>query len=134
MQRRGREFWTEVVNRYEATSGETNAEFAARHRVQKSRLERWLYLRRDERSEVGGRNRMRLLPVQVAVGYGEQHALVEMGGSLGLRVTVGPGCTGEPRLSPNGYVAAMVRGPHCQMDFRGGGVRQVFRSSNVWYQ
>jgi hypothetical protein len=30
MQRRGREFWTKVVDDYEATSGETHAEFAGR--------------------------------------------------------------------------------------------------------
>ena len=99
MQRRGRKFWTKVAAEYEANSGETHAEFAARRGVEKATFERWLYLLRDERSEVGGRNRVRLLPVQVAVGHGEQHVLVELGGGLGLRVTVGT----DPV-----YVAALV--------------------------
>jgi hypothetical protein len=63
MQRRGREFWTKVVDDYEATSGETHAEFAACHRVEKTTFERWLYLLRGERSEQGIRDRVRLLRV-----------------------------------------------------------------------
>ncbi len=99
MRRRGREFWTKVVDDYEATSGETHAEFAARHRVQKATFERWLYLLRDERSETGAASKVRLLPVQVAGGHDEQHVLVKLGGGLGLRVAVGT----DP-----GYVAALV--------------------------
>jgi hypothetical protein len=99
MRRRGREFWTKVVDDYEATSGETHAEFAARRRVEKATFERWLYLLRDERSEADARNRVRLLPVQVAVGQSEQHVLVDLGGGLGLRVVVGT----DP-----GYVASLV--------------------------
>jgi len=99
MRRRGREFWTKVVDDYEATSGETHAEFAARHRVEKATFERWLYLLRDERNERGTGSKVRLLPVQVAVGHGEQHVLVQLGGGLGLRVAVGT----DP-----GYVAALV--------------------------
>ena len=98
MQRQGREFWTNVVAEYEATSGETHAEFAARHRVVKATFERWLYVLRGERSKLPA-DRVRLLPVQVAVGRSEQQVLVEMGGGLGLRVTVGT----DP-----GYVAALV--------------------------
>jgi hypothetical protein len=99
MRRREREFWTKIVAEYEATSVETHAEFAARHGVEKATFQRWLYLLRGERSELATDNRVRLLPVQVAVGHGEQHVLVEVGGGLGLRVTVGT----DP-----GYVAALV--------------------------
>jgi hypothetical protein len=97
MRRRGREFWTKVVGDYEANSGETHAEFAARHGVEKATFERWLYLLRDERGGTG--SKVRLLPVQVAIGHGEQHILVELGGGLGLRIAVGT----DP-----GYVAALV--------------------------
>ena len=99
MQRRGREFWTKVVDEYEATSGETHAEFAARHRVEKATFERWLYLLRGERAELVANRKVRLLPVQVAVGHDEQDVLVELGGGLGVRVAVGT----DPR-----YVAALV--------------------------
>ena len=68
MQRRGREFWTKLVDDYEATSGETHAEFAARHGVEKATFERWLYLLRGERTELAVDKKVRLLPVQVAVG------------------------------------------------------------------
>ena len=103
MQRRAREFWTKVVDDYEATSGETHADFAARHGVEKATFERWLYLLRGERSEPAAQSKVRLLPVQVAVGRAEQHVLVELGGSLGLRVAVGT----DP-----GYVAALVTALH----------------------
>ena len=99
MQRRGREFWTKVVDDYEATSGETHAEFAARHRVEKATFERWLYLLRDERIELRAGSKVRLLPVQVAVGHDGQDVLVELGGGLGLRLAVG--------TDPD-YVAALV--------------------------
>jgi hypothetical protein len=99
MQRQGREFWTKVVDEYEGTSGETHADFAARHRVGKATFERWLYLLRGERSELAADSQVRLLPVQVAVGHGDQHVLVEVGGGVGLRVAVGT----DP-----GYVAALV--------------------------
>ncbi len=99
MQRRGREFWTKVVGEYEATSGETHAEFAERHRVEKATFERWLYLLRDERNKEGTGSKVRLLPVRVAVEHGEQHVRVELGGGLGLRVPIGT----DP-----GYVAALV--------------------------
>jgi hypothetical protein len=99
MQRQGRKFWTKVVDEYEATSGETHAEFAARHRVGKATFERWLYVLRGERSKLAADSHVHLLPVQVAVGHGEQHVLVEVGDGLGLRVTVGT----DP-----GYVAALV--------------------------
>lgn len=78
-----------MVDDYEAISGETHAEFAARHGVGKATFERWLYLLRSERSELAAESKVRLLPVQVAVGHGEQHVLVELDGGLGLRVTVG---------------------------------------------
>jgi len=97
MRRRGREFWTKVVGDYEATSGETHAEFAARHKVEKTTFERWLYLLRDKRGAAG--SKVRLLPVQVAAEHGEQHVVVELGGGLGLRIAVGT----DP-----GYVAALV--------------------------
>jgi hypothetical protein len=99
MQRRGREFWTKVVDEYEAGSGETHAEFAARRRVGKATFERWLYLLRGERNELAVDSKVRLLPVQVAVGHVEPQVLVELGGGLGLRVTV--------ETDP-GYVAALV--------------------------
>ena len=99
MRRRGREFWTKVVDDYEATSGESHAEFAARHGVEKATFERWLYLLRGERPERAAERKVRLLPVRVAVGHGEPHVLVKLGGGLGLRVAVGT----DP-----GYVAALV--------------------------
>jgi transposase-like protein len=99
MRRRGREFWMKVVGDYEATSGETHAEFAARHGVEKATFQRWLYLLRDERGAAGVGTKVRLLPVQVAVEHGEQQVLVDLGGGLGLRVAVGT----DP-----GYVAALV--------------------------
>jgi hypothetical protein len=99
MQRQGREFWTKVVDEYEATSGETHAEFAARHRVGKATFERWLYLLRGERSELTADSHVRLLPVEVAVGHCDQPVLVEVGGGVGLRVAVG--------TDPS-YVAALV--------------------------
>jgi hypothetical protein len=99
MERRGREFWTKVVDEYEAGSGEPHAEFAARHRVGKAAFERWLYLLRGERSELAADSKVRLLPVKVAVGHVEQQVLLEIGDGLGLRVTVGT----DP-----GYVAALV--------------------------
>jgi hypothetical protein len=97
MRRRGREFWTRVVADYEANSGETHAEFAARHKVEKATFERWLYLLRDKRGGAG--SKVRLLPVQVAAEHGGQHVVVELRGGLGLRVAVGT----DP-----GYVAALV--------------------------
>jgi hypothetical protein len=99
MQRRGRKFWTKVAADYEASSGETHAEFAARRGVEKATFERWLYLLRHERSQLAGERKVRLLPVQVAAGHGGQHVLVELGGGLGLRVGVG--------TDPD-YVAALV--------------------------
>ena len=99
MQRQGREFWTRIVAEYEATSGETHAEFAARNRVGKATFERWLYLLRGQRSELAVDGKVRLLPVQVAAGQVEPQILVEIDGGLGLRVTVGT----DP-----GYVAALV--------------------------
>ena len=99
MRRRGREFWTKIVAEYEATSGETHAEFTARHGVGTATFERWLYLLRGERGKPRADSRVRLLPVQIAGGHGEQHVLVEVGDGLGLRVTVGT----DP-----GYVAALV--------------------------
>lgn len=97
MRRRGREFWTKVVDDYEATSDETHAEFAARHRVEKATFERWLYLLRDERG--GSGSKVRLLPVRVAIEHDEQQVFVELGGGLGVRIAVGT----DP-----GYVAALV--------------------------
>jgi hypothetical protein len=99
MRRRGREFWTKVVDEYEGMSGETHEEFAARHKVEKATFERWLYLLRGERSESAAADGVRLLPVQVAAGRVEQQVVVEMGVGLGLRVTVG--------TDPD-YVAALV--------------------------
>jgi hypothetical protein len=99
MGRRGREFWTKVVDEYEGTSGETHVEFAARHGVEKATFERWLYLLRGERSESATFDSVRLLPVQVTAGRVEQQVVVEMGDGLGLRVTVG--------TDPD-YVAALV--------------------------
>jgi len=89
MRRRGRDFWTKIVDEYEARSGETHEEFAARRGVERATFERWLYLLRRERSELAAKSRVRLLPVQVAAGHGEQHVVVEVGGGLGLRVAVG---------------------------------------------
>ncbi len=99
MQRQGREFWTKVVDEYEGTSGETHAEFAARHLVGKATFERWLYVLRGERHGRVADGKIRLLPVQIAVGRSEQHVLVDVGGGVGIRVTVGT----DP-----GYVAALV--------------------------
>ncbi len=99
MQRRGREFWTKVVDEYEAGSGESHSEFAARRRVVKATFERWLYLLRGERSELAVDNKVRLLPVQVSVDHVESQVLVELGNGLGLRVAVGT----DP-----GYLAALV--------------------------
>ena len=87
-----------MVGEYEASSGETHSEFASRHRVEKTTFERWLYLLRSERSERAIRDRVRLLPVQVAVAR-DHHVLVELDGGLGLRVAVG--------TDPS-YVAALV--------------------------
>jgi hypothetical protein len=99
MQRRGREFWMRVVDEYEASPGETHAEFAAGHGVEKTTFERWLYLLRGERKEQAVQSKVRLLPVEVSVGHGDQHVLVELDGGLGLRVAVG--------TDPS-YVAALV--------------------------
>jgi transposase len=99
MQRQGREFWTKVVDEYETTSGETHAEFAARHRVGQATFECWLHLLRGERSKLAAGRHVHLLPVQVAVGHSEQQVQVEVSGGSGLRVTVGT----DP-----GYVAALV--------------------------
>ena len=98
MQRRGREFWTKVVDDYEAAAGETHADFAARRGVEKAIFERWRFLR-GEHSELAADSKVRLLPVQVAVGHDQQHLLVELGDRLGLRVAAGT----DP-----GYVAALV--------------------------
>jgi len=76
-----------MVGDYEATSGETHAEFAACHRMEKTTFERWLYLLRGERREQDIQDRVRLLPVRVAVGRSEQHVLVELDSGLGLRVS-----------------------------------------------
>jgi hypothetical protein len=59
-----------MVDEYEATSDETHAEFAARHGVEKTTFERWLYLLRGERTELAVDKKVGLLPVQVAVGEG----------------------------------------------------------------
>ncbi len=99
MRRRGREFWTKVVDEYEGTAGEPHAEFASRHRVKKGTFEWWLYLLRGERSESTAAENVRLLPVLVAAGRVEQQVVVEMGDGLGLRVTVG---------TDTDYVAALV--------------------------
>ncbi len=48
--RRGREFWTELVDEYEAAgAGERHQEFADRHDVECDTFRRWLYLFRAER-------------------------------------------------------------------------------------
>jgi|SRR5512141_498550 hypothetical protein len=99
MQRRGREFWTKAVDEYEAGSGETHGEFAARHRVGKATFERWLYLLRGERNEQAADRKVRLLPVEVAVGRVDPQVVVELGDRIGLRVSVG--------TDPS-YVAALV--------------------------
>jgi hypothetical protein len=99
-----------MVDAYEGTSDETHAEFAARHQVEKATFERWLYLLRDERRERSADSKVRLLPVQIAVGHGEQQVVVGMGGGLGLRVAVGT----EPS-----YVAALVTALRSQLGHDG---------------
>ena len=48
--RRGRKFWTKVIDNFEAGgSGERHQEFADRHGVECDTFRRWLYLLRAER-------------------------------------------------------------------------------------
>jgi len=79
MRRWRREFWTKLVDKCVASSGEAHPESAARHGVEKATFEPWLYPLQDERREVAADCRVRLLPVQVAAGHGDQHLLVEVG-------------------------------------------------------
>jgi hypothetical protein len=97
--RKGRVFWNELVEDFEAGKGvETHEEFAARHGVEKSTFQRWLYALRDE-----GRQRtsaeVRLLPVHLESKQAELTISVELADGLSLRVQAGT----DP-----GYVAALV--------------------------
>jgi hypothetical protein len=97
--KRGRRFWTRIIEEFEGSqAGETHEEFSARHGIEKTTFQRWLYALRNEH-----RRRtppvVRLLPVRVE-GMEAEHALsVDLGGGLGLRVQVG--------TDPS-YVAALV--------------------------
>lgn len=97
--RRGRGFWTKVIEEFEGSqAGETHEEFAARHGIEKTTFQRWLYALRN-----GHRLRtppaVRMLPVRLEGVQAEHTLLVELGGGLGLRVQVG--------TDPS-YVAALV--------------------------
>jgi transposase-like protein len=78
--RAGREFWTKVIEEFEETSDETHAEFAARHGVEKTTFQRWLYLLRRERAGRPASPAVRMLPVRVGVERGEQAVVVELRG------------------------------------------------------
>lgn len=97
--RAGREYWTKVIDEFEGTSGETHAAFAARYGVEKTTFQRWLYLLRSERAVRPASPAVRMLPVQVTAGRGEQAVVVELGSGLAVRVPAGT----DP-----GYVAALV--------------------------
>lgn len=97
--RAGREFWTRIVGKFEEGSGETHAQFAARHGVEKTTFQRWLYLLRGERAAGPASSAVRMLPVRVAVERGEREVVVELGAGLAVRVPAGT----DP-----GYVAALV--------------------------
>ena len=97
--RKGRRFWTKLIEEFEGSrGGETHEEFAARHGVEKTTFQGWLYALRNENRRRGPQS-VRLLPVRLE-GVQAEHALsVELGGGLGLRVQVG--------TDPS-YVAALV--------------------------
>jgi hypothetical protein len=46
----GRELWTKIMDEFEGSSGETPAEFAARHGVRKTTYRRWLCFLGNEAS------------------------------------------------------------------------------------
>ena len=95
----GREFWTKVIKEFEDSQGdETHEEFAARHGVEKTTFQRWLYALRQEHRRRAPQA-VRLLPVRLE-GMHEEHTIsVELGGGLGLRVQAG---------TDTSYVAALV--------------------------
>jgi hypothetical protein len=97
--RRGRGFWTRVIEEFEGSqSGETHEEFAARRGVEKATFQRWLYALRDEHRQRASAA-VRLLPVRLEGMQTEHTISVELAGGLGLRVQVG--------TDPS-YVAALV--------------------------
>ena len=97
--RRGRGFWTKLIEEFEGSQGsETHEEFAARRGVEMTTFQRWLYaLRKEHRRRAPPA--VRLLPVRIEGMHGEPTLSVELGGGLGLRVQVG--------TDPS-YVAALV--------------------------
>lgn len=97
--RAGREFWTKLIDEFEETPGETHAEFAARHGVEKTTFQKWLYLLRSERAVRPAAPAVRMLPVEVAVERDEEAVVVELGSGMAVRVRAGT----DP-----GYVAALV--------------------------
>ena len=95
----GREFWTKVIEEFEGSQGrETHEEFAARHGVEKTTFQRWLYALRQEHGRRAP-EAVRMLPVRLEGMHGERTISVELGGGLGLRVQAG--------TDPS-YVAALV--------------------------
>jgi len=97
--RRGRGFWTQVIEEFEGSqSGETHEEFAARHGIEKATFQRWLYVLRDEHRHCASAA-VRLLPVHLEGVQAEHTISVELAGGLGLRVQAG--------TDPS-YVAALV--------------------------
>jgi hypothetical protein len=97
--RRGRGFWTQVIEEFESSqSVETHREFAARRGVEKTTFQRWLYALRDEHRQRAS-SAIRLLPVRLE-GVQAGHTIsVELAGGLSLRVQAG--------TDPS-YVAALV--------------------------
>ena len=97
--RRGRGFWTKVIEEFESSqANETHEEFAARRGVEKTTFQRWLYaFRKQHRRRTPPA--VRLLPVRVEGAQAEPPISLDLGGGLGLRIQVG--------TDPS-YVAALV--------------------------
>jgi hypothetical protein len=99
-QRKSREFWSKVVEDFNAGDGrETHAEFAARRGLKKMTFQKWLYGIRKAAPRPVSRA-VRLLPVHVVESASVDRTIsVELGGGLGLRIAPGT----DPA-----YVAALV--------------------------
>ena len=98
--RKSRAQWARVLTKFEA-SGETLAEFCARHRLSPRTVAWWRWRLRRERREISSREEVRLVAVDVPqplhVGVGGAVRVVM--GELDVRVEVGTDVT---------YVAALV--------------------------
>ncbi len=87
--RRGRRFWSKLIEEFEGSQGgDTHEEFAVRRGVEKTTFQKWLYALRNEH-----RRRtppaVRFLPVRLDGIREERTISVELGGGLGLRVQAG---------------------------------------------